>query len=143
MQERIEADGALLALIIRAQPRSHGVHFFTSSELSQQVANICHPRGHLIPPHVHNPVAREVHLTQEVLVIRAGKLRVDFYSTERQYLESRILGAGDIIVLIQGGHGFEVLEELDMVEVKQGPYAGDQDKTRFEGVTTAGVRVRE
>jgi hypothetical protein len=64
---------------------------------------------------------------------RKGRLRVDFYDEDQRYLESRVLGPGDVILLIQGGHGFEVLEEVEMIEVKQGPYVGEQDKTRFIG----------
>jgi hypothetical protein len=75
-----------------------------------------------------------VFYTQEALFIRKGKLRVDFYSQEQEYRTSRVLGAGDVVLLIRGGHGFEVLEDLNMVEVKQGPYAGDMDKTRFSAV---------
>ena len=93
-----------------------------------------HPKGKTIQPHVHNPVKREVHYTQEVLFIKKGKLQVDFYSDKQEYLESRILEAGDVILLIQGGHGFKALEELEMFEVKQGPYAGDSDKTRFDSI---------
>jgi len=93
-----------------------------------------HPTGKLIAPHVHNPVPREVQFTQEVLLIRKGRLRVDFYDAEQHYIESRVLCAGDVILLIQGGHGFAVLEEVEMIEVKQGPYAGEQDKTRFLGI---------
>ena len=91
--------------------------------------------GKMIPAHVHNPVWREVQYTQEVLFIKKGKLRVDFYDEQQQYLESRMLQAGDTILLITGGHGFEVVEELEMIEVKQGPYLGDQDKTRFPGIS--------
>ena len=67
-----------------------------------------------------------------MLLIKKGSLRVDFYDGSRNYLESRILAAGDVILLAAGGHGFEVLEEVEMIEVKQGPYAGDNDKTRFK-----------
>jgi len=94
-----------------------------------------HPNGYVIPPHVHNPVKREVHFTKEVLFIRSGKLRVDFYDDSKSYLESRILESGDVILLAHGGHGFEMLEDTEIIEVKQGPYAGDEDKTRFQGVT--------
>ena len=89
------------------------------------------PAGYVIDPHIHNPVVREVHFTNEVLIIRSGQVRVDFYSDEQKYLESRKLGTGDIILLIRGGHGFVMLENSEIVEVKQGPYAGDKDKTRF------------
>jgi mannose-6-phosphate isomerase-like protein (cupin superfamily) len=124
----------LLAIIISHRFSKPGIHFFTPDDLSQQLAYMRHPAGKEIPPHVHNPVAREVTFTQEVLFIKSGKLRVDFYDDDRTYLESRILEAGDTILLAAGGHGFEVLEEVEMIEVKQGPYAGDQDKTRFEAV---------
>jgi hypothetical protein len=130
--EHIEHDGRLLALIVSRGYDRPGVTFVTPNELSQQLAYLHHPAGHVIESHVHNPVHREVQLTQETLVIRRGKLRVDFYDDQRSYLESRILEAGDAILLIQGGHGFEVLEELEMFEVKQGPYTGDHDKTRFQ-----------
>ncbi len=80
---------------------------------------------------MHNPVNRDVQYTLEVLFLKRGRLRVDFFDNAQTYLESRILEAGDVILLATGGHGFEVLEEIEMIEVKQGPYAGDQDKTRF------------
>ena len=122
----------LLALIVSHKFDELGVHFFTEDDLSQQLAYMRHPAGKVIEPHVHNPVLREVHFTQEVLFIKKGKLRVDFYTEEQEYLESRVLEAGDVILLVQGGHGFEVLEELEMFEVKQGPYASGSDKTRFD-----------
>jgi mannose-6-phosphate isomerase-like protein (cupin superfamily) len=90
-----------------------------------------HPKGKIIEPHVHNIVPRQVHYTQEVLFIKRGKLRVDFYSREKEYLKSRILTKGDTILLATGGHGFEIIEDIEMIEVKQGPYAGESDKTRF------------
>lgn len=131
MIEKIVHNDVLLSLIIRAGFKEPGISFFTPDDFSQQLAYMHHPVGKEIPPHVHNPVPREVTFTQEVLFIRKGKLRVDFYDDDRTYLESRILEGGDTILLATGGHGFEVLEEVEMIEVKQGPYAGDQDKTRF------------
>lgn len=134
MVEAIEWNGRLLALIVSHGFNKPGVSFLTSGELSQQLAFIGHPAGHIIEAHIHNAVRREVQLTQETLFIRRGKIRVDFYDDAQQYLESRVLTAGDAILLVQGGHGFEVLEEIEMFEVKQGPYAGEGDKTRFEGL---------
>jgi hypothetical protein len=90
--------------------------------------------GKIIPAHTHNTVRREVFYTQEALFIRKGRVRIDFYTREQEYQTSRVVGPGDVILLISGGHGFEVLEDLNMVEVKQGPYAGDVDKTQFETV---------
>lgn len=121
-----------LAVIIRKEFDEAGIHFFTPNTFSQQLAYMKRPENYVIAPHVHNPVPREVVYTQEVLFIKSGKVRVDFYSRNRDYLESRILTSGDVILLADGGHGFEMLEESEIIEVKQGPYSGDKDKTRFE-----------
>lgn len=141
MIERIKYEGQELALIIRAAFRKEGIEFFTPGTYSQQVGYMNRPKGYVIPPHVHNSVRREVHFTNEVLFVRSGRLRVDFYSEQKEYLESTILVAGDVILLAYGGHGFEMLEPTEIVEVKQGPYAGDNDKTRFEGIATDQAKV--
>lgn len=132
--EEVRKKNRLLAMIIRNHYECDGVDFITPDEYSQQVAYMHHPTGKVIDAHVHNLVHRIVVMTQEVLFIKKGTLRVDFYDEYEDYLESRDLHAGDIILLVSGGHGFQVLEEVEMVEVKQGPYTGDQDKRRFEGV---------
>lgn len=136
-------DGILLAIIIRHSYQKPGISFFTQGGLSQQLAYMQHPTGHIIEPHVHNHVTREVHYTQEVLVLRKGRLRVDFYDARKCYLESRVLEAGDVILLATGGHGFEALEDIEMFEIKQGPYAGDKDKTRFAGVAKKDIVIKE
>lgn len=141
--ESIIYHGQLLAIIIWHQFNKPGIHFFTPDELSQQLAYMRHPTGKIIEPHVHNPVVREVQYTQEALFIKKGKLRIDFYNNQQEYLESRILEAGDVILLVTGGHGFEVLEEIEMIEVKQGPYVGEQDKTRFIGITAQQAKIVE
>src|SRR5687767_11679490 len=125
MVTQITHNGELLAIIVPHSFNEPGIKFFTPNEFSQQLAYMRHPAGKLIAPHVHNPVPRQVHYTLEVLFIKRGRLRVDFYNNAQQYLESRVLVGGDVILLATGGHGFEVLEELEMVEVKQGPYAGE------------------
>jgi len=140
MIERVEFAGIEFAIILRSGFREPGIHFLTPGEFSQQLGYMRHPAGHVIAPHVHNPVPRAVHFTHEVLLLRRGRLRVDFYTDGGAYLESRELGAGDVILLVAGGHGFEVLEEVEMVEVKQGPYVGDADKTRFKRVAASEVR---
>jgi len=132
MVETVLHGGVTLAIIVRRNFNKEGIHFFTPNDFSQQLAYMKHPLGKVIQPHVHNPLKRDVHFTKEVLFIKKGKLRVDFYNNAQFYLESRLLEEGDVILLSEGGHGFEVLEDLEMFEVKQGPYAGDMDKTRFE-----------
>lgn len=141
MVEEITYHNELLALIVSRDFNNPGIHFFTPNELSQQLAYMRHPVGKVIPPHVHNPVTRKVQYTQEVLFIKKGKLRVDFYNKQQQYLESRILESGDVILLVAGGHGFEVLEEIEMIEVKQGPYVGEHDKTRIPGITAEQAKI--
>jgi mannose-6-phosphate isomerase-like protein (cupin superfamily) len=127
----INHNNKMIALIIPASFEKEGLEFFTPNEFSQQLAYMKHPKGKLIDPHVHNLVVREVLFTQEVLIIRSGKVRVDLYTNEKIYLESVVLSQGDVILLASGGHGFEMLETTEMIEVKQGPYAGEDDKTRF------------
>ena len=134
MVEEVKKKEKLLAMIIRSNYQCEGVDFITPNEYSQQVAYMHHPTGKVIDAHVHNLVYRNVVFTQEVLIIKKGILRVDFYDEYEDYLESRDLYAGDIILLVSGGHGFKVIEEVEMVEVKQGPYSGEQDKKRCIGV---------
>jgi len=143
MVEQVKDNEQILAIIVYRDFSENGIHFFTSGDLSQQLAYMKHPKGKEILPHVHNPVPRNVQYTQEVLFIKKGKLRVDFYNEQQIYLHSRILQAGDVILLATGGHGFEVLEEIEMVEVKQGPYAGESDKTRFTGISTKQAVIRD
>lgn len=141
--EEVKKKNKLLAMIIRNDYQCDGVDFITPNEYSQQLAYMHHPTGKMIDAHVHNLVHRNVVMTQEVLFIKKGVLRVDFYDEYEDYLESRDLHAGDIILLVSGGHGFQVLEEVEMVEVKQGPYAGDADKRRFAGIDTDQVIYRK
>ena len=131
MIENVTRNGKLQALILRADFKRDGIEFFTPSDFSQQLAYMKRPIGYVIQPHVHNPVAREVMFTKEVLFIKSGVVRVDFYSDDQEYYESTVLRVGDVILLAFGGHGFEILEEAEIIEVKQGPYAGESDKTRF------------
>jgi len=142
MIERILDNDKELALIIRHSFHKDGIEFFTPNSYSQQIGYMNHPAGYMIPPHVHNPVVREVEYTKEVLLIKSGRLRVDFYSEAKLYLESTILETGDVILLAFGGHGFEMLQPTEIIEVKQGPYSGDQDKTRFEPVDKSALIIR-
>jgi len=126
----------LLAIIITSDYNEKGIHFFTPDDFSQQLGYMNHPKGKIILPHIHNPVPRRVEYTQEVIFIKSGKLRVDFYDLKKKYIESYTLSENDVILLIKGGHGFEVLEDIEMFEIKQGPYVGENDKTRFKSIST-------
>jgi mannose-6-phosphate isomerase-like protein (cupin superfamily) len=143
MVQKIYAQGKTLAIIIRSKFTEPGIHFFTPGDFSQQLGYMNRPQGYVIPPHLHNPIAREIHYTKEVIFIKSGKVRVDFYDEEKNYLESTILVTGDVILLAFGGHGFEMLEPTEIIEVKQGPYAGDADKSRFEPVGSNDLNIKD
>lgn len=132
MIEKIESDSIFYALIIRKDFEMQGVEFFTPSDFSQQLGYMQWEKGHNIQPHAHRLVERKVKHTQEVLFVKSGSVRVDFYDIEDLYYSSITLFSGDVILLAEGGHGFEMLENTEIVEVKQGPYAGDDDKRRFD-----------
>ena len=139
--EHLRHGDQTMAMIVRRNYRKDGIEFFTPGSFSQQIGYMNRPAGYVIAPHVHCPVRREVQYTNEVLLIKSGRLRVDFYSPEQDYLQSTILEAGDVILLAQGGHGFEMLEATEIIEVKQGPYAGDRDKQRFEPVAHERIQM--
>lgn len=128
MIEKIIANNVVLAIIIRSDYKKQGIEFFTPDEYSQQLGYMNRPKGYVIEPHIHKRIERKVMFTQEVLLIRSGKLRVDFYDDAQQYTESITLFEGDVILLASGGHGFEILEDAEIIEVKQGPY-NETDKT--------------
>ncbi|MDR1398080.1 MAG: hypothetical protein LBJ14_10180 [Desulfarculales bacterium] len=137
MMEKITYGDSILAIILRASFRGQGIQFLTPDTFSQQLGYMRHPVGHVIAPHTHRPVVRQIELTQEVLFIRSGRVRLDIYTPEREYLQSRILESGDVVLLAHGGHGLVILEEAEIIEVKQGPYAGEADKARFAPVEEA------
>jgi hypothetical protein len=126
--EKVEHNGKLLAIIIRRNYSSTGIKFFTPNDFSQQLGYMNRPKGYCIQPHIHNQVKREVTYTQEVLLVKSGKVKVDFFDQEKIFLESKIIFTGDVILLAHGGHGFEMLEATEMIEVKQGPYSSELDK---------------
>src|SRR5512137_1306402 len=125
MIRRIEKDGELLALIVPAEHAPEGIEFFTPNEFSQQLAYMKRPAGYRIPAHVHNELSRQVLFTREVLFIRRGRARIDIYTQGREFVASDEIRSGDVILLAAGGHGLTMLEPTEIVEVKQGPYAGE------------------
>ncbi|RJR42647.1 MAG: hypothetical protein C4576_15745 [Desulfobacteraceae bacterium] len=123
--------GEIIAIVLRYRYRNKDITFFTPDEFSQQLAYMSRPKGYRIAPHVHRTVLRKVTRTQEILWVKKGAVQVDLYRPDRRHLRSLVLYGGDTILLASGGHGFQMLEDTEMVEVKQGPYAGDRDKERF------------
>jgi hypothetical protein len=141
--EEIRHADEIMALIVRSGFERDGIEFFTPDHFSQQIGYMNRPAGYVIEPHVHIPAKREVLFTKEVLLVKKGKVRVDFYTDNEAYVESRVLCTGDLILLATGGHGFEMLEDTEMYEVKQGPYAGDRDKRRFTPDPSQQICIRD
>jgi hypothetical protein len=140
----IRSNGRILAVLLRSSHCEPGIHFFTPDTFSQQLGYMKHPSGYAVAPHDHNPVPRTIEWTQEALFVKSGKARLDLYAPEtREYLESRVLKAGDVVLLAHGGHGLVMLEETEIIEVKQGPYTGDADKTRFPPIAESLVCIPE
>ncbi|MDR1685064.1 MAG: hypothetical protein LBR82_01240 [Desulfovibrio sp.] len=138
--DAIVFDNQLLAVILPAGFSEEGIRFFTPDSFSQQLGYMKRPVGYSVAPHDHNPVTRTIEWTQEVLFIKSGRVRLDFYApATREYLESRVLNTGDVALLAHGGHGLVMLEESEIIEVKQGPYAGEADKARFNPVDGANI----
>ena len=133
MIEKIIHNNTVIALIIYKDYKQDGIQFLSPNEYSLQLGYMTRPKGYQVLPHIHNPVHRNTIGTQEVLFIKRGEIRIDFYSFEQVFLESRKLSAGDIILLAGAGHGIEVLKEAEIVEVKNGPFIEGVDKGRFEG----------
>jgi len=142
MKEKIELNGKIIAIIIRNNFSKDGIEFFTPNDFSQQLGYMKRSEGYQIEPHIHNSVSREIKLTQEILFIKSGKIRVDLYDEHKEYFESRVLNRGDIILLANSGHGIMVLEKSEIIEVKQGPYLEADDKIRFKPVSEEKIIIK-
>ena len=129
--ESIVRDGVLLAYIVRADTTSAATSFFTGDDAAFQAGFVVYPAGGAIVPHVHVPVVRTVVGTSELLLVREGRCIVDIYGDDRALVTSRELATGDLVLLLAGGHGFRLLEDTVLLEIKQGPYNGLVEKERF------------
>jgi hypothetical protein len=121
----------LLCYIVHSGPYPETSEFVTPPELTLQVGHIVHPKGHEIARHVHRPQERLIIRTAEVLLVRRGRCEMDVYDNSQHLVATRELCVGDIVVLLDGGHGFRMLEETVLLEIKQGPYAGIGEKRQF------------
>ena len=135
MIEQVKHNNKILALIIRNSFSKEGIEFFTPNDYALQVGYMNRPKEYSIKPHVHYQIPRTVNTLQEVLFIKKGEIRVDFYEDNKNYLFSNNLSKGDFIILVSAGHGFFMLEESEIIEVKQGPYMEDKDKEKFDPVS--------
>ena len=140
--ETITHKTQVIAIILRKDFHSEGISFLTEADLPLQLGYMSHPKGHEIVPHVHKPTRRVTFGTYEVLYIKSGHIRIDFFSHEQQYLESREAATGDLVLLVGAGHGIVMLEPTIMIETKNGPYFPDADKQRFTNPNTTTSKIQ-
>jgi cupin fold WbuC family metalloprotein len=131
MTEPITWDGNILAYVIRGTVTQEKTVFPTPPDLELQVGFVVYPAGGVIAPHRHIPITRKINRTCEVIVVRKGRCEVDIYNDDRQVIATRELSTGDLIILVSGGHGFRIVEDTVLLEVKQGPYQGLDEKEQL------------
>ncbi len=132
--EYVYHQSELYSIILRNNYKSDSVTFVSPDSFSQQLGYLPHKKGNVIQSHNHRINKREVLFTNEVLLIKRGSVKVNFYDKEKRHAGTEIVNQGDVILLCEGGHGFEILEDTVMIEVKQGPYTGIDDKELFKGI---------
>ena len=144
MIEKIIHKKRLLALIVRGKYRNKkGINFFTPNNSTQQFGYMKHKKKYIIKPHLHKKRLTKIYHTSEVILLLKGILRVDFYNKSKKYIYSKILKEKDIIMLVHGGHGFKVLKNVEMLEIKQGPYNLIKDKIKFENIDENKIKIKK
>ena len=144
MMEKIFYKKKLLALIVKGKYRNKkGITFFTPKESTQQFGYMRHKKEYIIKPHLHKKRLTKILYTTEIILILKGRLRVDFYNLKKKYLFSKIIKEKDIIMLVHGGHGFKVLKNVEMIEIKQGPYILSRDKIKFENIDEKKINIKK
>jgi hypothetical protein len=129
--EKIMWGDVPLAYIIRGDLMPSRTTFLTPPQFKQQVGFVVYPAGGEIQRHVHRPLSRHLIGTSEVLIVRRGRCEIDIYNDDRELVATRELREGDVMLMVGGGHGFHMLEDTVFLEVKQGPYTGQDEKERF------------
>lgn len=123
--EKIMHEDLVLAVVIRDSSWEEGLRFVSSEGDFQQVGMWGYNKGQKLNPHIHRVKPRTVLRTQEVLFVKEGALKATIYTEKEQFLKSVELHKGDIMILLNGGHGYEILENnTKVLEVKNGPYLG-------------------
>ena len=129
--ECVDHEGESIAFIIRAEKSVEETTFLTPEDFKQQIGFIVYPKGGEIVRHIHKPMERHLVGMSEILLVKKGLLEADFYTDEKQYLETRELREGDLVLLVSGGHRFRCMEDTVLLEIKQDPYIGQEEKERF------------
>lgn len=129
--EPIGKGDRVYAYVMRESGQEARTTFLTPDEAIQQVGFVVHPAGAEVKRHYHLPLERSIVGTPEVLVVRSGRCEMDVYDDDQELVTTHELKAGDVMVMVGGGHGFRMLEDTVLLEVKQGPYYGPDEKAYF------------
>jgi hypothetical protein len=129
--EEIVSGGRTLAYLVRGSAAPAATTFVTPPELAQQVGFVVYPRGGAVSRHRHVPIERHITGTPEVILVRSGRCELDIFDDDRAHVATHTLSAGDLMIMTGGGHGFRMLEDTVLLEVKQGPYTGLAEKELF------------
>ena len=129
--EFIKDGDQILSLIIRASVAPEKTSFITPDEFYQQAGFVVYGQGGEIKSHTHLPIERHLVGTPETLFVRKGKLLASIYNANHEFKGEFVLNTGDVMMLVNGGHGFQVLEDTILLEIKQGPYTGLVEKEHF------------
>ena len=129
--ETITHQTETLCILIRAAFQPNQTTFLTPPEYKQQVGFVVYPAGGEIARHTHLPLERHLLGTSEVLVVKKGRCLIDIYNDDQELVVTRELKVGDVMLMVGGGHGFRMLEDTVFLEIKQGPYTGEDEKERF------------
>lgn len=133
-KKTIKHKGKVIAHIFKKSIKAEGTRFLTPTDYSLQIGLLEHPKGTVLRKHRHNPeIEYEVDTTQEFLYVEKGKVKVNFFSDDWELVDEEILEEGNFMLHISGGHGFEILENCRLIEVKQGPYPGDDLAKIYKG----------
>ena len=129
--DAIGRDGKVFAYVMRETSQEANTTFLTPDEAIQQVGFVVHRAGGEVKRHRHLPIERTIVGTPEVLVVRSGRCEMDVFDDDQELVETRELRPGDVMVMVGGGHGFRMLEDTVLLEIKQGPYYGPDEKAYF------------
>ena len=120
------------AIVIRKEAKVKGIEFYSPPNFGLQLGLMTREKETSVPPHIHNKVNRSIEQTQEVLIVRHGFCRINLLTDSGKLTASIELAVGDTILLAHGAHSIEFLDDCEILEVKQGPYAFDKDKTLLD-----------
>lgn len=129
--EKIIREGKLLAQIIRGSQRVNKTTFFTSPQAYLQLGCVVYPANTIIKRHIHKNILRKLDRTEEILIVQKGRCVLDIYDDKKEFVVSKNLKKGDVVILVSGGHGFRLLSATILLEIKQGPYTDQDEKERF------------